>query len=502
MTSLPAFSARNRKTLEYLLAALLFAVAAVNVFTRLGTERLYSWDESRHGVSSCEMMESGNYIVNTYNHQTDYYNVKPVLSFYNNIIGMKLFGKNTFGFRFFSAVCYLLIAGLMYLLLRNEAGMAAALAGTAAFVVLPTNWVHSFRTGDPDATFMLFCFASFVCLWYSVRKGWLLSLSMFFLGLAFLVKSFHVGVSGIFSLTFVAFHWKRYSWRDLLSAVAAGAAPILIWAGFRFHADAWTFFLAMVKLDLLGRLEEGSLAGHTYQPWYAYFVTLNHYLLIIPLAITAAAIGFGLWLRGKNCFSSPQNALGKWALFYFVLSFTFFSFCRFRLKWYIFPSLLFFSVAFGMLFHFACRWIQEESEKKRGPIFFLPPLAVIVASFVWFGIGEGKAIRNLVKLDVQHDVLTDDHGGDAYRGCEFYSVNPNGVGDAPHQKFMLVIRFLDAEIVMKSVDEYKAASDDAFLICRFEEAKTEKMRPMAEEFAARHSLKLIRFVNGQALYQR
>jgi len=503
MSSIIEYLSRNRRIVEAILAALLIVLGSINVFSGLGKERIRSWDEARHGVSSCEMMESGNYIVNTYNHSVDYWNVKPVLSFYNNIIGMKLFGRNIFGFRFFSALSYLIIAALIYLLLRKEAGIAAAFVGSAAFLTLPTNWVHSFRTGDPDATFMMFCFAAFVCLWYSARKGWLLSLCTFFLGLAFLVKTFHVGIHGILVLIFVGFHWKRYSWRDLLLALVSGAAPVLIWAGARFHADGWKFFQSMINLDLLGRVGDAHMVEHSDVVWYEYFQALNHYLVVIPLAIAACAIALGLIFKGKKCFSSSQDSLGRWTVFFFLFSFSAFSACHVKLKWYIFPSLVYFTVTFGMLFHFACRWIREESEKKPHLIRFLPPLTIIIACMVWLGIGEGKAIHNVVKLDVQHDVLTDDgHGGDAYRGCVFYSVNQDGVADVPHQKFMLVVRFLDGKLVLKNVEEYKNATDDAFLVCRFEEAKTERMGPMAEGFAARHSLKLIRYANGQALYHR
>lgn len=502
MASILAFFTRNRKTLEYNLAALLFAIAAFNVFTGLGNERIRSWDEARHGVSACEMMESGDYIVNTYNYKADYWNVKPVLSFYNNIIGMKLFGRNIFGFRFFSAVCYLIIVCLMFLLLRLEAGPAAALVGAATFAVLPTNWLHCFRTGDPDATFMMFLFASFVCLWFSVRKGWLLALSAFFMGLAFLAKSFHLGPHGILALAFVIFYRKRYSWRDYLLAVVSGAIPVLIWAGFRFHADGLEFFRAMVNLDLLGRMNETRLEG-TGLPWYKYILTINHYLLYIPLAVLAAAVVSGFYFRGKKCFSSTQYALGKWTMFCFLFVFVAFSLCECRLEWYLFPALLYFSVAFGMLFHFACSWLQEESEKKRGVLYFLPPLLIMTGCLVWLGIGEGKAIRvNVVKMEAQHDVLTDDNGGEAYRGGVFYSVTSEGEPELPHQKFMLVIRFLDATVVLKNVEEYKNATDDAYLVCRFEESDTKKMRPYAEEFASRYSLKLIRFANGQALYRR
>ena len=140
---------RHRKLLIGISAALLVVLAAVNMFTGMGSEDIHRWDEARHGVSACEMMESGNYIVNTFNFERDYWNVKPILAFYHNVIGMKLFGKNIFGFRMFSALGGLIIAALIFILLYREVGTAAAFAGMTAFIVSPTNWCHGFRTGDP-----------------------------------------------------------------------------------------------------------------------------------------------------------------------------------------------------------------------------------------------------------------------------------------------------------------------------------------------------------------
>ena len=196
MNSLISMLIRYRRPVIGVLAALLFICAAIDVFTYLGVSRIRSWDESRHGVSACEMMDTGNYIVNTYNYRPDYWNVKPVFSFYNNIFGMMLFGKNIFGFRFFSAVCYLVIGALMFFLLWRESGPPAALAGAAAFFFCPTNWAHSFRTGDPDATLMLFCFASFVFLWLSLRKSCLLPFAAFSLGLGIPGEEFPCWCSG------------------------------------------------------------------------------------------------------------------------------------------------------------------------------------------------------------------------------------------------------------------------------------------------------------------
>ena len=508
MNSLISMIVRNRRYLAGSLAVLLFLCAAVNVFTFLGKSRIRSWDEARHGVSACEMMDTGNYIVNTYNYEPDYWNAKPLLSFYNDLLGMKIFGRNIFGFRFFSAVCYLLIGAMMFYLLWHEAGAPAALVGAAAFFVSPTNWSHSFRTGDPDATFMMFCFAAFVFLCLSVKKGRLLPFAAFFLGLAFLTKSFHVGVPGILAVIFVIANWKRYTWLDFVLTAAAGAAPVLIWAAVRASADGWSFFQSMIDLDLLGRVSEDFSKEHSPRPWYFYFLSLNHYLVVIPLAETVAFLVLFCCFKGPRRFFASSGALWKWAAFYFLFMFVAFSCCFVKLDWYIFPSLLYGAVVFGVLFQLACNWLREEAEATehgRNMLFMLPPALIITAALVWIGIGEGKAIRNLVLLEPQCDVLTIDGNGESYRGGVFYCVDEKGEPELPRQKHLLVIRFLDGKVVLDDVDTYRdsTSSDGAYLICSFEEDVEEYELPaLAEQFAAEHSLQLIRCVNGLGLYRR
>ena len=506
MKSVVQYLGHHRRLVLTLLAAVVAVFALINVFSGLGSERIRNWDEARHGISACEMMESGNYLVNTFDYQADYWNVKPVLAFYPALLGMMTFGKNVFGLRFFSAVAYLCIAALIFFLLRREAGTAAALIGTAAFVVSPTNWVHSFRQGDPDAVFMLFCFAAFVCLWRSLDpgRGFFLSPAALFLGLAFLVKSFHVGVFGILALIFVIVHWKRYTLKDLLPAVAAGLAPVLIWGAFRFHADGWAFFRSMLERDLLGRLEAGHPSEHAASPWYCYPAMLNHFLIVIPLAVIVLSAVAERIFRGKSWFSgsAPAAVLASWAGFYFLFPLVMFSCCRVKLPWYIFPALLFVPVVFGAAFHFAWRWLFEELAGARGKFFLLPPLSVVLACLAWIGVGEGKAIRNLVRMVPQRDILTVAGGQEEYRQKEFFCIGPDGRAQLPAQKFLLVLRFLEAKTVLADVEQYRKAPGNAFLVCYFKNVRDEaELRRRDELAAARFSLRLIRCTNEHALYR-
>lgn len=80
-------------------------VTAYLCFARLDIASLQHWDEARHGVNGYEMFKSHNYIVNTYNYENDYFNLKPPLSYWGIILGFKLFGVSIFSMRFlFGAV--------------------------------------------------------------------------------------------------------------------------------------------------------------------------------------------------------------------------------------------------------------------------------------------------------------------------------------------------------------------------------------------------------------
>ena len=77
-------------------------------FRCLGIKAIDSWDEARHGISAYEMLKNGNFLVNTYLNEPDYWNVKPPVSFWSIMAGFTLFGYTSVGLRFFSALAYLI----------------------------------------------------------------------------------------------------------------------------------------------------------------------------------------------------------------------------------------------------------------------------------------------------------------------------------------------------------------------------------------------------------
>ena len=103
-------------------------VTAYLCFARLDIASLQHWDEARHGVNGYEMFKSHNYIVNTYNYENDYFNLKPPLSYWGIILGFKLFGVSIFSMRFYSALSLLLTFLAVAYYMHKHYGKTAAVS--------------------------------------------------------------------------------------------------------------------------------------------------------------------------------------------------------------------------------------------------------------------------------------------------------------------------------------------------------------------------------------
>ena len=508
MRKIVAFIVVRRRWIRMLCGVLLILMLLVNGFWGLGSGYIRNWDESLYGISACEMLDTGNYLVNTFNYLPDYWNLKPVLAFYGNLAGFLLFGRTLFGLRFFSAVAYLLIAGILFVFLRKEAGRTAALAGCAAFAVAPPNWVHCFSTGDPDAWFILFIFSSFVFLWRSLKRGWLLPAAAFLMALAFLTKSFHAGPYALFSLIWAAVYWKKYRWNHLLCSIPAAVLPVGIWAAARFQADGMKYFRTMIELDLLGRVQNGTPDHMAVSVWYTYLDRLNHHLLFIPIGIICIMVLIGWFFREKNVWLEQRlRPLFYWSAGYFLGIVALYSCCRVKLEWYIWPALPFLAILTGLSFQTACRRLllafRHDPVKTRTAYAVFPGLMILLF-LIWFGIGEGKAVRVIIRKPRQHDILlSQTPAGREYVGKNFYTVDPEGKFWMPEHSFILVLRLLSGKIVIGNMNEFKHSKKPALLICSFDKnMEGATLQAAAEAFAGKHSLTLIRCVNPLALYQK
>ncbi len=143
------------ETFYWFFFVLLTAAIAFLCFRCLGIGAIDSWDEARHGISAYEMLRSGNYLVNTFLGEPDYWNVKPPLSFLTVAAGFSIFGYTAVGLRFFSALSYLLTCLCTGLFARRYGKSASLLT----MLFLAANYfpfkAHLVRAGDADALYLL-----------------------------------------------------------------------------------------------------------------------------------------------------------------------------------------------------------------------------------------------------------------------------------------------------------------------------------------------------------
>lgn len=268
---------------------------ALFCFYHLGYDELNSWDEARHGVSAYEMLQTGDFIVTTWDHSPDYWNLKPPLSEWCIALGYKLFGYNAFGLRFYSALAIFLTALFSALFLLKNYG---AVAAVFSLFLLPTFGqlyaYHCTRAADADALFIFFYVSSILCMCNSRRNFRWTYLACLCFSFAFLTKSFHAGLIAFFVLFALLClgYFKTMRWKQYLICGVCSLLPAGCWAIARYLRDGTAFLIPMFAQDVVNR-SSTAIEGHS-EAWYYYPATIfkgtNHVLLLFLVLLVFAGL--------------------------------------------------------------------------------------------------------------------------------------------------------------------------------------------------------------------
>ena len=312
--------------------------AAMLCFWRLDAGYVASWDEARHGISAYEMIQNKNYIVNTFNYDVDYWNLKPPFSFYGIILGFKLFGYSVLGLRFYSALSYFLICIFCTLFVKKHHGKISSLL---TFGFLCCNHMmletHGARAGDADALYQLFFTIAMLAMMEIPKKHSKSYLCGVCFSLAFLTKSYHAGIilviGGLYML--ITGEIKKFKLKEWIFFILSIGIPTGIWVIARFTQDGLTFFMTMLTEDVLSRSSSAS-EGHTGSVWFyveRYFLDFGMIYWLLLLVILAA--GGYIVLRKKESIKPYADYL----LWLFV-PLAAFSMVSTKLNWYNYPILV------------------------------------------------------------------------------------------------------------------------------------------------------------------
>lgn len=317
-------------------------------FRCLDVQYVDSWDEARHGVNAYEMIQNGNYIQHTYNYQVDDWNLKPSISYWGIVLGFRLFGYTVFGLRFTSALAYLLTGVAVALFAKRYSREASILVlGFFCANTRPLS-AHLARSGDADALYLLFFTLAMLAMFRIREKKKNLYVCGLCFSLAFLTKSWHAGMIAVIGGLYLLasrelFRLKAKEWEFFLLSVSA---PLILWFGWRFTADGFTFLKQMVEVDLLARTGSSNFEGHEF-PFSFYYETvfgqeafLYRWLILICILGTAAGAVW-LWRRKNWTVGKRQrieDACGY--LLWFFVPFLGFSLIRTKLIWYCYPAIV------------------------------------------------------------------------------------------------------------------------------------------------------------------
>ena len=246
------------KRLVFAAYAFFMAIVAVLLFIKLGNGPAIQTDEATHAVNAYEMLAHGNWLVNTYRYEVDYFNSKPPLSLWAIMLSYKAFGFNTFALRFASAVAALLQYFVISFWLYKRAGSIPMLFFAMAY---PANTslfeYHAFRAGDMDSLYMLFFTLAMIALAEMGKSAKMIYLYAAALGLAFLTKGIHAGVIFVAGLAAIPLYRKNIKVKEVVRAALVSLAIILAWAVPRFLYDGIKFFYDGFVNEVSGKVNAG-----------------------------------------------------------------------------------------------------------------------------------------------------------------------------------------------------------------------------------------------------
>ncbi len=270
--------------------ALLLAMSAGLFLPNLGAPSLWDIDEGHNAEAAREMMESGNWIVPTFNFQLRV--DKPALLYWLQMAAYHFFGVNEFAARLPSALASALAVLLIYELgrcmFRASCGLLAGLilASTIAFC-------GAAHFANPDALLTTFTLLSLFCFWRGYARswpGWFVAAGVS-TGFAVLAKG-PVGfvLPSLVALLFLGLTRQLgllWSWRLVLGGLALGlvALPWYIWVGVDTKADFLRGFLLTHNINrFLSPME-----NHRGPLWYYLGV------LLVGFAPWSAFLGLTAW---------------------------------------------------------------------------------------------------------------------------------------------------------------------------------------------------------------
>jgi 4-amino-4-deoxy-L-arabinose transferase-like glycosyltransferase len=359
----------------------LFIIAAILLFTGIGSTPMYILDEARNAQAAREMMERNDWIVPTFNGELRAH--KPPLHYYFMQLAYRAFGMNAFAARFFSAVFGWLTVWITWFFTRRFVSYGTAMWSVAVLLV-STHFLFEFRMSVPDPYLIFFITAGIFCFYAYAQERtlkWLVC-SAVAAALATLAKGPVAIVLPAAILLWWTLSLRKYdllfSWQMLLyiAIIAIVAVPWYIVIDKQTNGQFTKEFFFRHNFNRFGEPMEGHGGLFIMVPA---FVLLG----LLPVSVFSGELI-------KKIRSYHRNTFVRLSMHVTVVFIVFFSLSGTKLPNYPMPCYPFMAVLLG---YFINKVITGQLRVKQYPFWLLLALNVLLLAAAWLGLGLETATQ-------------------------------------------------------------------------------------------------------------
>jgi len=397
------------KGMKLFLIAVILSFCYIILFHKLGSLTMDVWDEARNSISAIEMNEHKNILVTTFQGKTDTWNTKPPLLIIFQSVFIRIFGLSELSVRLPSAIAAT-IAVIFIFLFVSRYTKSHFVGFFSSFTLLTMPGLvdlHGVRTGDYEATLMLFStlYSLFYLAYIETKKVKYLYFFFIAFSMAFLTKS-AAALLFLPALFLYAIYRKRLL--DILKSkhfYFSLAIPIIvIGAYYGYREMLYPGYLKIVYENEFGgrylnEIEEHAEGGLFY--WNLFVSAKLKYWLFIAIGGLFFTF-FEKDYRIKRLFVMS----GLLAITHLLII----SFSKTKLHWYGLPEYPFFAImaaiALYQILRYLSRLLKNETTRKiitaifMTVVLFMPVLDTVARVKQY----ENEFISNNTKMFLRDDI--------------------------------------------------------------------------------------------------
>ena len=445
---------------KFLIVSLvLFTALSFALFFGIWNYPVLDFDEARHAVDGYEMIAEHSPVVNYYNGEIDYYNLKPPLSYWMVAFFYLIFGYNPFALRFYASFFSLVGCVILFFYVKHKYGKVPSLLSIFAFLGCVNLFAyHGVRSGDADGLFIFLFIVGYVTLALSSENPNWIFLSGFAFALMFLTKSFHAFcfVPIVFFYLLFTKGFKNVGWWRLILFFVAAFLPIFLWGLWRYQYDGWVFIEKMWTFDLFRRTTEGGFEGQR--------STIFYYLRALPfnppLLVSAIFSVTYLIIKIKNKDWKFSND-AKLAMISVVSVFGLFSLSKTRLDWYVNVGYVPLCISLAVLLP---KFFNEIMVNKPKLEKFTKVVKVAVPCLMFLSalgsVTWSALFPVFFKMDEINTIL---RTSNIARGTKIYFTDKG----MPTQSYLVTMEYtFDGRMHIGELVDWESATDNGYLIIR------------------------------------